>query len=1293
MNGTTGIRGIVFCALLALVCSSAATAGEAPDERRGTASEQQQVREDLERLVMLMDRLKERLAESRDHLTPAAQEQVQRQLDLLTQAAEQTRQLGISRDMEWVAQRLEDVTVGLSQAYQGGTGVVDELEKILAILSGNLEEEIGELQQRIAEIEAQKEQLETMIGEENQIENDLREIEESRSDRQTQEMMQQLAELQNQQRQMRERTEQIESSAQRAEEMIQRTEEMMDRQNQIREDTQNLSPEESREAQAQLGQMIEKLDRIRENQSELQAQNQRSAEVTSIREEIRRLIEEQKKLLGQTFIATANKRLQFIEAIEVLGLLQRKSLELTESYLMSGQLDQNQLAKMAQSQERLSSNLTAVISGMELAERLGATEISEMYLSRMKEWIARRYEELNEGLGADDRAANDAKMAEEIAKADADAKSLGERIGGSVFGAEDRENFLGFLRKAKSDMGEAVIRLQTNNPDGGLEYQDSAGVNLEDCLSAMTEKMTSDAVNAQGERQKELHSDADALTERIRALVASMQRERGARPALEVLTKVSISVENAEESMLSASIMLGKKQTFVARQHQSRAIESLTDALDALDDENVRNLENANLAELSEGENQLASELAELQQRFDQLARNMDRERQTADQASQSLEEAREALRRAAESLEQSQQRQNESGEQQAGQQQSGEQQSGQQQSGEQQSGQQQSGEQQSGQQQSGEQQSGQQQSGEQQSGEQQSGEQQSGEQQSGEQQSGQQQSGEQQSGQQQSGEQQQQNQRQESIQAGQNAEQQMQQARQAMENLRSTLRQSQFPQVRRRQEELNQDVSQLNRDLQELRNSLPAEEQQALQQATDAARQALEEMERAERQLRDENQQSAADRQADAVNQIEQLLGALEQSQESVEESQRQPLEGLAPSQEELRQRLEEIRERLERQRQQAQGENAQRMQQAQQSLQQASQSMQQASQSLSQMNSQQAQEQQQQAEQQMSEAQQQLENTRGEGLTPEQQEQVRELENQQQRLQRELDTLREEVKNEEAQQSMQNASAEMQQAQQNMERQDPQSAQQNAQSAQQEMQEAADQLEEERQRYEEQQRDRLLLHLENKFQEMLDEQRRVLSETTALNEATGGGRFNREQGNLLRRLDDDQEKIHTEADATMKVLEDENAVIFKWMFQTMIDDLKQIDELFDDREIDGYTQGLQQEVINRIEEMIDVLRKERENQQNRQNSGQPQAGQMPQGQNQRPPLVPPIAELEMIRRQQEYISRSFQRLRGELPEQAENMNELQRRMLRRLSHQQGSLRDNTRSFGEGLGIPVEGE
>ncbi|QDV11982.1 hypothetical protein CA51_18580 [Rosistilla oblonga] len=287
--------------------------------------------------------------------------------------------------------------------------------------------------------------------------------------------------------------------------------------------------------------------------------------------------------------------------------------------------------------------------------------------------------------------------------------------------------------------------------------------------------------------------------------------------------------------------------------------------------------------------------------------------------------------------------------------------------------------------------------------------------------------------------------------------------------------------------------------------------------------------------------------------------------------------------------------------------------------------------------------------------------------------------------------------------QQGQQGQDSQQQQQQQDEQQEQPQTPQDSAakrlDQAQQKMREAEQQLEDakrdgaiEKQREAEQllrqaiedldrilrqlreeEKERELARLEARFRKMAEMQSEVYERTKELDEIPAEIRdrsVDIRAGNLAF----EEKKIILEADRALLVLKEEgSSVAFPEVVQQMRGDMQRVSERLTESKIGPITQGLEEDILAAIEEMIAALQQAQREQEEKKNKPKP-PGQPQQGQPGESPLVQPIAELKLIRTLEMRIKTTTERYANMLPdgtpelpaELGELVDELSQRQLR---------------------------
>jgi hypothetical protein len=191
--------------------------------------------------------------------------------------------------------------------------------------------------------------------------------------------------------------------------------------------------------------------------------------------------------------------------------------------------------------------------------------------------------------------------------------------------------------------------------------------------------------------------------------------------------------------------------------------------------------------------------------------------------------------------------------------------------------------------------------------------------------------------------------------------------------------------------------------------------------------------------------------------------------------------------------------------------------------------------------------------------------------------------------------------------------------------------------------LQKAKEKLEEILKQLREEERERFLAALEARFQRMLAMQLVVYDGTIKLDKTPTDDRSDRHQARSLQ-LARQEEEIAIEATKAITLLRDEgSAVAFPEAVEQMRDDMRIVVGRLERTEIGELTQGIEKEIIDALEEMIDALQKEIEKAKDKKNKDQ----QPPKdGQPQDEQLVDQLAELKMLRTLQMRINHRTKRL-----------------------------------------------
>ncbi len=265
------------------------------------------------------------------------------------------------------------------------------------------------------------------------------------------------------------------------------------------------------------------------------------------------------------------------------------------------------------------------------------------------------------------------------------------------------------------------------------------------------------------------------------------------------------------------------------------------------------------------------------------------------------------------------------------------------------------------------------------------------------------------------------------------------------------------------------------------------------------------------------------------------------------------------------------------------------------------------------------------------------------------------------------------------EVQQQLDQAIEKMKQAEQELEDAKREEATEKQREAEENLRAAIDRLEQILRQLREEELQRELAKLESRLQKMAAMQTKVLEDTIAL-AATPLAQRSRQTDLKAGDLAFEEKKITMEADRAMLLLREEgSSVAFPEVVLQIRTDTVRVADFLAETKIDAVTQGIQQDILASLEEMIAALQKaQRDLEKKKQQEQQGQPGQPGQGEQ---PLVESIAELKLIRTMETRIKSTTDRYSG-LLESGESSGDDVLPLLQDLSERQSRLYRITRDL-----------
>ena len=452
----------------------------------------------------------------------------------------------------------------------------------------------------------------------------------------------------------------------------------------------------------------------------------------------------------------------------------------------------------------------------------------------------------------------------------------------------------------------------------------------------------------------------------------------------------------------------------------------------------------------------------------------------------------------------------------------------------------------------------------------------------------------------------------------------------------------------------------------------------EALDTARDALRSAEQQLEADESGTTDAQSSELSPRLAESRAGIEQAMQSLQGALEGVNEGRDDSLRQATARQEQLAQRAREAREQLDRARDQGDITPEQR-DAAERSIQKAEGAMQRASENLQKGRQSDASRQQDKAADALEKAADGVENNRP--LTEEERRDLQEIAKEQEELEKDiirLAELTEERENEDATKALQRAAEASERAQQALQNGERQKAEEEQQEAQEQLEKAREELKQERDRYMDLRQEELLFQIGEELQQFLDTQRSLSEQTAnAARVLEEKGRLSRPARRKLNQVGERENELIARTEFILQALVEEGVLVFSHALKANVSDLEEIAQRLAGRRPDPgeFTQMLQKDVEDRAEKLIEALRKERERREQERNQQGQQQGEN-QFANQREPLVPLIAELQMLRQMEEDMqvrTRQVERLIQAAG--ADGVTEFDLALAERLAHQHGAL------------------
>ena len=218
--------------------------------------------------------------------------------------------------------------------------------------------------------------------------------------------------------------------------------------------------------------------------------------------------------------------------------------------------------------------------------------------------------------------------------------------------------------------------------------------------------------------------------------------------------------------------------------------------------------------------------------------------------------------------------------------------------------------------------------------------------------------------------------------------------------------------------------------------------------------------------------------------------------------------------------------------------------------------------------------------------------------------------------------------------QQSVQKAQEEMQKAAQALKESKSDDAAQSEDQAIDQLEQAKKELEEALAQLRQEEREEVLRDLEVRFRDLLAKQRGI-NDGTVLLDQFGSEDFGREHHLQLAELSTKQKNLAADAEVCRHILdEDGSTVVFPRVLEQLGEDMTTVSLRLAAFKVASLTQTIEGEIIDTLEQLLEAL------QQMQQENEQQQQGQSQEGDPEDSPLLPPSAELKLLRAVQQRVN-----------------------------------------------------
>jgi len=283
-------------------------------------------------------------------------------------------------------------------------------------------------------------------------------------------------------------------------------------------------------------------------------------------------------------------------------------------------------------------------------------------------------------------------------------------------------------------------------------------------------------------------------------------------------------------------------------------------------------------------------------------------------------------------------------------------------------------------------------------------------------------------------------------------------------------------------------------------------------------------------------------------------------------------------------------------------------------------------------------------------------------------------------------------------AQEAVESAQSKMGKASESLAQGSPGGASESQEQALEDLEKAKEEVEKQLEELKQNQKMEALVQLEQMFKEMLERQEKATAKVLVLDEKRNNqdGKLRRADRIELRSVELQERELSEKSKEVEGLLVDDGAsVVVRNVVEGMKNDLIALADRVDATETGSFVQRSQKEVEMTLKELIDAVKiaqQMQEQQQEQQEQQQQQQQQEQQQEQQEQQLLPPSAELKLLRLTQLRINRRTIDFDGEM-KGSEKLNDVLRRQVRGATLLQKKITESARELAARGQPPVEAE